>query len=152
MDRIAGLRRLHEQDYGIGFPAVRIVDGSFKQPGVTPIALQDYQAGHVPGAVYVSLEDELSDHAVEGRGRHPLPSGRDLEAAARRWGVRDGVPVVVYDDWNRAGSARAWWVLTTAGLRGVEEDRVTIESATDRLNPLFEGGRKILSEFRDAGQ
>jgi len=39
-----------------------------------------------------------------------------VEAAARRWGVRNGVPVVVYDDWNRAGSARAWWVLTAAGL------------------------------------
>jgi flagellar biosynthesis protein FlhA len=28
MDRIAGLRRLHEQDYGIGFPAIRVADGS----------------------------------------------------------------------------------------------------------------------------
>ncbi len=62
---------------------------------------------------------ELSDHTVTGRGRHPLPSGRDLEAAARRWGVRGGVPVVVYDDWNRAGSARAWWVLTAAGIPDV---------------------------------
>ena len=78
-----------------------------------------YEHGHIPGAVYVSLDDELSDHAVTGRGRHPLPSGRDLEAAARRWGVRHGVPVVVYDDWNRAGSARAWWVLTAAGIDGV---------------------------------
>jgi thiosulfate/3-mercaptopyruvate sulfurtransferase len=78
-----------------------------------------YQRGHLPGAVYVSLEDELSDHSVSGRGRHPLPSGRSVEAAARRWGVRNGVPVVVYDDWNRAGSARAWWVLTAAGLPDV---------------------------------
>jgi thiosulfate/3-mercaptopyruvate sulfurtransferase len=78
-----------------------------------------YAEGHIPGAVYVSLEDELSDHTVTGRGRHPLPSSRDLEAAARRWGVRRGVPVVVYDDWNRAGSARAWWVLTAAGIAGV---------------------------------
>ncbi|MCV7298142.1 sulfurtransferase [Mycobacterium barrassiae] len=78
-----------------------------------------HESGHIPGAVYVSLEDELSDHTVEGRGRHPLPSGRDLEAAARRWGVRRGVPVVVYDDWNRAGSARAWWVLTAAGIPDV---------------------------------
>jgi thiosulfate/3-mercaptopyruvate sulfurtransferase len=78
-----------------------------------------YEKGHIPGAVYVSLEDELTDHAVTGRGRHPLPSGRDLEAAARRWGVRQGVPVVVYDDWNRAGSARAWWVLTAAGVADV---------------------------------
>jgi thiosulfate/3-mercaptopyruvate sulfurtransferase len=78
-----------------------------------------YERGHLPGAVYVSLEDELSDHSVSGRGRHPLPSGRSVEAAARRWGVRNGVPVVVYDDWNRAGSARAWWVLTAAGLPDV---------------------------------
>jgi thiosulfate/3-mercaptopyruvate sulfurtransferase len=78
-----------------------------------------YEQGHLPGAVYVSLEDELSDHGVAGRGRHPLPSGRSVEAAARRWGVRAGVPVVVYDDWNRAGSARAWWVLTAAGIPDV---------------------------------
>jgi thiosulfate/3-mercaptopyruvate sulfurtransferase len=78
-----------------------------------------YERGHVPGAVYVSLEDELSDHSVEGRGRHPLPSGRAVEAAGRRWGLRSGVPVVVYDDWNRAGSARAWWVLTAAGVQNV---------------------------------
>lgn len=78
-----------------------------------------YERGHIPGAVYVSLEDELSDHAVAGRGRHPLPSGRAVEAAARRWGVPDGRPVVVYDDWNRAGSARAWWVLTAAGIPDV---------------------------------
>lgn len=78
-----------------------------------------YARGHIPGAVYVSLEDELSDHTVSGQGRHPLPSGRDVEAAARRWGVRAGAPVVVYDDWNRAGSARAWWVLTAAGIADV---------------------------------
>jgi thiosulfate/3-mercaptopyruvate sulfurtransferase len=78
-----------------------------------------YEQGHVPGAVYVSLEDQLSDHSVPGRGRHPLPSGRSVQAAARRWGVRQGVPVVVYDDWNRAGSARAWWVLTAAGIPDV---------------------------------
>ncbi|QLL05647.1 sulfurtransferase [Mycobacterium vicinigordonae] len=75
--------------------------------------------GHIPGAVYVSLEDDLSDHTVAGRGRHPLPSGASLQESLRRWGVRDGVPVVVYDDWNRAGSGRAWWVLTAAGLTDV---------------------------------
>ena len=78
-----------------------------------------YRQGHIPGAVYVSLEDELSDHSVTGRGRHPLPTGQAVAAAARRWGLRQGVPVVVYDDWNRAGSARAWWVLTAAGIPGV---------------------------------
>ncbi|OBG19390.1 thiosulfate sulfurtransferase [Mycobacterium sp. 852002-51057_SCH5723018] len=93
-----------------------------------------YLEGHLPGAVYVSLEDELSDHTVANRGRHPLPSGRALQAAARQWGVRAGDLVVVYDDWNRAGSARAWWVLTAAGL-----DRVRI----------LDGG---LSAWRSSGR
>lgn len=78
-----------------------------------------YLQGHLPGAVYVSLEDELSDHTVPGRGRHPLPTGRNLEAAARRWGVRRNQPVVVYDDWNRAASGRLWWLLTTSGVADV---------------------------------
>ena len=84
-----------------------------------PDGYADYLQGHLPGAVYVSLEDDLSDHTVTGRGRHPLPSGRHIEAAARRWGIRRDASVVVYDDWNRAGSARAWWVLTAAGLTDV---------------------------------
>ena len=78
-----------------------------------------YLRGHLPGAVYVSLEEELSDHTITGRGRHPLPSGRRLEAAARRWGIRQASPAVAYDDWNRVGSSRAWWVLTAAGLPDV---------------------------------
>lgn len=78
-----------------------------------------YLEGHLPGAVYASLEDELSDHGVAGRGRHPLPSGPNLQAAARRWGIRHDDLIVVYDDWNRAGSARAWWVLGAAGLENV---------------------------------
>lgn len=84
-----------------------------------PDGYPDYLVGHLPGAVYVSLEDELSDHSVTGRGRHPLPSGSALQEAARRWGVTSDRPVVVYDDWNRAGSARARWVLTASGLTGV---------------------------------
>ena len=78
-----------------------------------------FAGGHIPGAVYISLEDELSDHSVTGRGRHPLPSGARIQDALRGCGVNAGQPVVVYDDWNHAGSARAWWVLTAAGLTDV---------------------------------
>ncbi|MBW0016657.1 MAG: sulfurtransferase [Mycobacterium sp.] len=84
-----------------------------------PDGRASYLQGHIPGAVYVSLEDELSDHTITGRGRHPLPSGPSVEAAARGWGIRQNELVVVYDDWNRAGSARAWWVLTAAGIPNV---------------------------------
>ncbi|MFC9839596.1 sulfurtransferase [Rhodococcus sp. NPDC127530] len=79
-----------------------------------------YEAGHIADAVYVDLEADLSDHTITGRGRHPLPTGTALQASLRRWGVDDGGTVVVYDDWNRAGSARAWWVLRAAGLNDVQ--------------------------------
>lgn len=105
------MRRLHDDDPC----AILDVRWRLDQPDGWPA----YLDGHIPGAVYVSLDDELSDHSVAGRGRHPLPSGAALQQAARRWGVRDGQPVVVYDDWNRAGSSRAWWVLTAAGLPDV---------------------------------
>ena len=84
-----------------------------------PDGEQDYLRGHIPGAVYVPLEDELADRTVTGRGRHPLPSGYALQAAARRWGVRQHGLIVAYDDWNRVGSGRAWWVLTAAGIGDV---------------------------------
>jgi thiosulfate/3-mercaptopyruvate sulfurtransferase len=97
--------------------ALTILDVRWKL--VEPEGYPAYLGGHLPGAVYVSLEDELSDHTISDRGRHPLPSGRSVQAAARRWGIRQDVAIVVYDDWNRAGSARAWWVLTAAGITGV---------------------------------
>lgn len=109
---VGELRRLIDSGNPVTVLDVR---WSLAQPDGEPA----YLDGHLPGAVYVSLDDELTDHRVDGRGRHPLPSGSDLQAAARRWGVRTGVPTVVYDDWNRAGSARAWWVLTAAGVDGV---------------------------------
>ncbi|WP_199254751.1 sulfurtransferase [Mycolicibacterium mengxianglii] len=78
-----------------------------------------YLAGHVPGAVFVDLDTELSDHSVTGRGRHPLPSPAALQEAARRWGINPGDTVVVYDDWGGQAAARAWWLLRAAGMAEV---------------------------------
>ncbi|SFL06900.1 sulfurtransferase [Geodermatophilus ruber] len=78
-----------------------------------------YLAGHLPGAVYVDLDTELSDPPSAAEGRHPLPSLQRLQSAARRWGLRDGDPVVVYDDAGGSAAARAWWLLRWAGLEDV---------------------------------
>src|SRR5260221_5282155 len=61
-----------------------------------------YLAGHIPGARYVDLDNELSSHPDDGvvgpRGRHPLPDADEFAAGMRRAGVRTELPVVVYDD------------------------------------------------------
>ncbi|GEP48162.1 sulfurtransferase [Microbacterium saccharophilum] len=84
-----------------------------------PDGREAYRSGHIPGAVYVSLDDELPAHGEPADGRHPLPAAADFEAAARRWGLNDGDTVVVYDDWQSFGAARAWWMLTDAGVADV---------------------------------
>jgi thiosulfate/3-mercaptopyruvate sulfurtransferase len=79
----------------------------------------EYRAGHIPGAVYVDLESDLAAHGAPSDGRHPLPPIEQLQAAARRWGIRSGDTVVVYDDLSNMSSARAWWLLTAAGIADV---------------------------------
>jgi thiosulfate/3-mercaptopyruvate sulfurtransferase len=74
----------------------------------------EYAKGHIPGARYVDLDAELA--APPGAaGRHPLPDAGEFGAAMRRAGVGADFDVVVYDDWNGWGPARAWWLLRWAG-------------------------------------
>ena len=91
-----------------------------------------YLQEHLPGAVYVSLEDDLSDHRVTGRGRHPLPSGPALQAAARRWGVRDESP--------RGGLRRLEPGGFGAGVVGASRRRVARRPHPRRRTDRLEGG------------
>ncbi|MGA5321690.1 sulfurtransferase [Streptomyces seoulensis] len=73
-----------------------------------------YEAGHLPGAVFVDLDRELA--APPGpRGRHPLPDLAEFGAAMRRAGVSASTPVVVYDGGQGWAAARAWWLLRATG-------------------------------------
>jgi thiosulfate/3-mercaptopyruvate sulfurtransferase len=83
-----------------------------------PPGREEYAAGHLPGAVYLDLDDDLAAAPGVG-GRHPLPAPADLERVLRAAGVRSDRPVVVYDADNGSIAARAWWLLRWAGHQDV---------------------------------
>ncbi len=91
------------------------VRGSMTGPPGRP----EHEAGHLPGAVFVDLETELSGPHGHGGGRHPLPDPEEFQAAMRAAGVDDDVPVVAYDGATSLYAARLWWLLTDAGHRDV---------------------------------
>lgn len=84
--------------------------------------VRDYLDGHIPGAVYASLDHDLSDlsRQAEGLGRHPLPLQSAFNALLSRWGWRAGMQVVSYDAAGGAlAAARLWWLLRLVGVQQV---------------------------------
>ncbi len=78
---------------------------------------REYRQGHIPGAIYAHLDEDLSGELQPGRtGRHPLPPVEKLQETFSRWGIGPGVQVVAYDDASGAlAAARLWWLLQWAG-------------------------------------
>jgi len=95
----------------------RLLDVRWRLGG--PPGREEYRSGHIPGAVYVDLDEELAAPPGPGTGRHPLPDPVRLQAAARSWGLRTGELVVAYDDAGNLSAARAWWLLRWAGVSKV---------------------------------
>ena len=83
-----------------------------------PPGIGSYREGHLPGAVFIDLDRDLSGPAGPG-GRHPLPETELFQAAMRAAGVSDGRPVVAYDDGDALPAARAWWMLRYYGHEDV---------------------------------
>jgi len=73
----------------------------------------DYAAGHIPGAIFVDLDTDLT--VPRGDGRHPLPPASEFTRALSEFGAGPGDEIIVYDDVAGAVAARMWWMLRAIG-------------------------------------
>jgi thiosulfate/3-mercaptopyruvate sulfurtransferase len=97
-------------------PALRRVDVRFDLSD-PEAGRRAYRAGHLPGAVYLHLDEDLSGPLRPDGigGRHPLPDPHELARRLGRAGVGDAHEVVVYDDAGGAMAGRLWWLLHWIG-------------------------------------
>lgn len=93
---------------------LRVVDTRWYlgKPGAGRAA---YDAGHIPGASFLDLDDDLSLPA--GAGRHPLPPPEIIAERLGAAGIGDRNFVVAYDDVGGQYAARLWWMLRSIGHR-----------------------------------
>lgn len=115
-NELAGLLRARDLDPGI--PLV-IADCRFSllDPGQ---GSREYAATHLPGAVYLHLDEDLSSPVVPGRtGRHPLPDPSVLAEMLRQVGIGPETRVVAYDGGPGPFAARLWWLLRWVGHEAV---------------------------------
>lgn len=96
-------------------PDWRVIDARFSLADADQGA-REYAEGHVPGAVYAHLDDDLSGPIVRGAtGRHPLPSVDRAASVFSRLGIGENVQVAVYDGAGGSVAARVWWMLRWLG-------------------------------------
>jgi len=80
---------------------------------------KSFAEGHIPGAQFAHLDDDLSDKSPgpngEFRGRHPLPEREKFIEMLRRWGINDDTQVIAYDGQGGMYAARLWWMLRWVG-------------------------------------
>src|ERR1700739_1924487 len=96
---------------------VKLLDATFKLPGVLPLPVDDYLAAHIPGAVFFDV-DAISDH--NNPRPHMFPDeaqfGRDIAAL----GISAGDTVVAYDSGGWVAAPRAWWMFLAFGHPNVK--------------------------------
>jgi len=95
---------------------LRILDGTFTLPGVSPTGPELYARQHIPGAIYYDIE-EIRDTADPLP--HMLPDAPTFAQMMVRLGVGSRNKVVVYDAFGLSSAPRVWWTLRVFGHRDV---------------------------------
>jgi len=100
----------------MGASDLRIVDCTKHLAGTGRDALAEYEAGHIPGAVFMDLAD-LTD--ASNPVENMLPSAEKFASRMQSLGLGDGSRIVLYDDSAVKTSARAWFMLKMFGAHDV---------------------------------
>lgn len=100
----------------INDPAVKVLDATFKLPGVTPLPKEDFLGEHIPGAAFFDV-DVISDHGIALP--HMFPSEGSFADGVGALGVRNDHTVVIYDAGGWVAGPRAWWMFLAFGHRDV---------------------------------
>ena len=103
----------------LGDPAVVIADCTiFLRMGddgyISESGRANFEAAHLPGAVFADLNEALVD--TTSQLRYAVPSPEDFGAAMEQLGVSDTTRVVLYDDNSSMWAARVWWMLRWIGF------------------------------------
>jgi thiosulfate/3-mercaptopyruvate sulfurtransferase len=97
-------------------PDIRVVDATYYLPVQGKNARAEYEARHIPGAVFFDI-DEIADSSVPLP--HMLPSPEKFSARMRKLGLGDGNKIVIYDAHGMMSAARVWWTFRVFGHRDV---------------------------------
>jgi thiosulfate/3-mercaptopyruvate sulfurtransferase len=97
-------------------PKLVVVDGSWYLPAMKRDGFKEYQAAHIPGAVYFDI-DEISDHG--SALPHMLPPPDAFALHMRRLGIGDSMTIVVYDGAGLFSAPRVWWTFRVFGAKDV---------------------------------
>jgi thiosulfate/3-mercaptopyruvate sulfurtransferase len=100
----------------LGSSDLKVIDATLFLPGEPRDARAEYEAEHIPGAVFLDLE-EVSDSS--NPVPHMVPSEAKFASRMASLGLRDGQRFVVYDNSPLHSAARAWWMLTSFGAHYV---------------------------------
>jgi len=117
-------------------PNVKIIDATFKLPGVMPLPIDDYLAAHIPGAVFFDV-DAISDH--DNPRPHMFPDAAQFARDIAGLGISTGDIVVAYDSGSWVAAPRAWWMFLSFGYSNVRVLDGGLKKWTQEGRPTHSG-------------
>jgi thiosulfate/3-mercaptopyruvate sulfurtransferase len=117
-------------------PRIRIIDASYKMPGVLPLPADDYLAAHIPGAVFFNVNTIADPNDPRP---HMYPSAEQFARDVAALGISSGDTVVAYDSGGWVAAPRAWWMFLSFGHPDVKVLDGGLRKWTSEGRPVISG-------------